>query len=144
LRGEGVWRPLQVIGDVRATVQLVDYSHEELTKAGDIGTAFVQRIGSGEVVTRTGGLGPFSSGAFGVRAQAREVRLGGALRTPNTDDQSLAGFVVQEYVTGPWRLQGGLRYDWARFEPLEEHEIRVGDEEIVARTRTFGALSWSF
>lgn len=143
LRGEAMVRSERLGDDVRATVQLTDYSHEELTKSGTVGTAFVQRAGSGEAVARTAGVGPFTSGAIGVRGQMRELRMGGALRTPNTDDRSLAGFVVQELVTGPWRFQGGLRYDWAHFEPLEEHVINVGDEQIPTRSRSFGALSGS-
>lgn len=143
LRMEGLWTPLTVVEDVRATVNLTDYSHEEYTKSGSVGTAFVQRLGSGELMTRTSGLGPFSSGAFGLRAQVREVRLGGATRTPNTDDQSMAAYAVQEYQAGRWRFQGGLRFDWARFEPLGDHEISVGGEHIPVRTRTFGALSGS-
>lgn len=143
LRGEALLRSALLGGDVRGTVQVTDYSHEEITKSGAIGTAFVQRAGSGEVIARMGGVGPFTSGAVGVRAQARELRMGGALRTPNTDDRSLAGFLVQELVAGSWRFQGGLRYDWARFTPLEEHVINVGDEQIPTTSRNFGALSGS-
>lgn len=143
LRGEGVWRPHARVRELRATVQLSDFMQEELEKSGEIGTAFVQRIASGEVIAQTGGVGPFNSGAIGVRGQVREVLLGGVTRTPDTDDQSFAAFVVQEYATGPWRLQGGLRYDHARFDPRGEVHIHVGDEEIESRPRTFGALSGS-
>ncbi|HLV25644.1 MAG TPA: TonB-dependent receptor plug domain-containing protein, partial [Gemmatimonadales bacterium] len=138
LRAEGAWRSGSALQDVRAVANVTDYSHEEYTKSGSVGTAFVQRLASGELMTRTSGLGPFESGAFGVRAQGREVRLGGATRTPNTDDLSLAAYAVQEYHAGRWRLQGGVRYDWARFEPIGEHDINVGGQHIPVRTRTFG------
>jgi iron complex outermembrane receptor protein len=41
------------------------------------------------------------------------------------------------------RLQGGVRYDWARFEPRGAAFVRVGDERIRAAPRTFGAFSGS-
>jgi iron complex outermembrane receptor protein len=60
-------------------------------------------------------------------------------RTPSTDDVSAAAFVVEEAALGRVRLQGGVRYDYARYAPREREFVRVGDEMTPTDARTFGA-----
>lgn len=128
---------------VKATLGFTDYSHEELEGDGDVGTRFQQLMTAAEVVARHERIGPFASGVVGMRGQYRDITTGGSLRTPSTADWSLAGFVVEEAQLGPVRLQGGVRYDVARYIPLEEAVVTVRDEQIPANARTFGSLSGS-
>jgi iron complex outermembrane receptor protein len=128
---------------VRATAAYTDYGHRELEASGAVGTRFDQRLGQGDLLARHAAVGPFTSGAVGARVQARGVVTGGALRTPSTDDVNAAVFLVEEVALGRVRVQGGLRYDWARFTPRERAFVRIGDESIPTEPRTFGSASGS-
>ena len=129
--------------DVRAVAAVTDYDHAEREASGRIGTRFGQVLAQGEVVARHEGLGRLAQGAVGTRVQFRDVVTGGSLRTPSTQDVSLAGFVVEELGAGPLRLQGGFRYDWARFAPREREFVVVREERIPTLPRTFGSFSGS-
>jgi iron complex outermembrane receptor protein len=128
---------------VRVAGTFTDYAHAELDLDGDQGTRFAQRFGAMDVLARHDRLGPFASGAIGARAQGRAITTGGSLRTPSTDDLSLAGFVVEEIGAGPVRLQGGLRWDWARYEPRRRAFVNVNGARIATLPRTFGSASGS-
>ncbi|MGQ0813718.1 MAG: TonB-dependent receptor [Gemmatimonadota bacterium] len=119
------------------------YNHEELEATGAIGTRFAQETLSGELQARHPERGPLTQGAFGFRAQYRDITTGGSLRTPSTADYALAGYVVEEAVAGPFNVQAGARYDWSRYVPREATSITVGGVEVPVRERSFGALSGS-
>jgi iron complex outermembrane recepter protein len=130
--------------DVRATGFFSDYSHFEREHHGEIGTLFYQTIGGGEAVARHDALGPFSLGAFGVRAQYRDIVTGGSLRTPDTYDYNAAVYAVEEIERGPFRLQGGARFDLARYVPRDRDAfVVVGGEPVFVRPRTFSAVTGS-
>lgn len=144
LRGEGELRPAGgPFSSVRAVAGFTDYAHDELEASGAVGTRFGQELATGEVVARHDGWGPLAQGAVGVRGQFRDVTTGGALRTPSTYDWSVAGFAVEEVGRGPLRLQGGFRYEFARYVPRERAFVSVGGERIAVRPRRFGSLSGS-
>jgi iron complex outermembrane receptor protein len=138
---------------VHANASFTHYEHEEHEDAheeheghepGDeIGTTFGQDLAAMDVVARHDTLGRFTQGAFGVRAQWRDIVTGGSLRTPNTRDYTLAAYLVEELALGPVRVQGGVRYDWSRYEPQQQAFVTVGDERIPALPRDFGAFSGS-
>jgi iron complex outermembrane receptor protein len=115
-----------------------DHEHDEA-----LGTRFGQDLAALDVVARHDALGALAQGAVGVRGQWRDVATGGSLRTPDTRDWSLAAFAVEELALGPVRLQGGLRWDWSRYEPEAGAAVQVGDEAIPAVARSFGAFSGS-
>lgn len=144
LRGEGELRSgTGPFSAVRATAGFTDYAHTELESSGSVGTRFGQELTTGELVARHEEWGPLTQGAVGVRGQFRDITTGGSLRTPSTYDWSLAGFAVEELGSGPLRLQGGLRYEFARYVPRERSFISVGGERIPVRPRRFGSLSGS-
>ena len=130
-------------GSVHANASFTHYEHEELEEGGEIGTSFGQDLAVADVVARHDAVGRLAQGAVGARAQWRDVVTGGSLRTPNTRDYTLAAFAIEELALGPVRLQGGLRYDWSRYEPQEESFVRVGGARIPALARDFQALSGS-
>jgi iron complex outermembrane recepter protein len=128
---------------LRGTATFVDYVHREYEAAGVIGTEFFQQLATLEAAARHDAWGPLSQGAFGVRAQYRDILTGGSLRTPSTYDWTVAGYVVEELGTGRLRGQGGARYDFARFVPREQTTITIGGREVPVRPRTFGSVSGS-
>jgi iron complex outermembrane receptor protein len=127
----------------KAAFSLTDYGHKEFEAAGVVGTQFDQTQFAGDLLLRHDAVGVFAQGAIGGRVQVREITTGGSLRTPSTDDYTIAGFVVQEIGTGAVRLQGGVRFDAAKFSPREQTFIDVGGERIPTRPRTFGSVSGS-
>jgi iron complex outermembrane receptor protein len=133
----------RVIEAVKASVGFTDYSHEERTRSGNIGTRFAQQMLAGEVVASLTPVGPFANGAVGGRVQYRDITTGGALRTPSTEDWTAGLFLVEELVRGAWRWQGGVRGDVARFMPRERTTVRILDEDIPTAPRTFAAVSGS-
>lgn len=129
---------------LRAAAAITDYRHAELEADGTVGTLFDQEVAGLELGARHERLGPFGEGAVGVRAQYRDIRTAGSLRTPSTYDWSLAAFVVEGLRRGPLELQGGLRFDWGHYVPRDTTAtITVGGEEIPVRPRTFGSASAS-
>ncbi|MGH7718897.1 MAG: TonB-dependent receptor, partial [Gemmatimonadaceae bacterium] len=145
-RLEGELHPAQggVLERVRLSAAYTDYRHRELERSGAVGTAFDQELAALDVQARHGVLGPFSLGAFGARAQYRDVITGGTLRTPSTYDYTFAGYAVEELGRGAFRVQLGARYDWARYVPRDlTASIRVGGRRVPVRPRTFGSASGS-
>jgi iron complex outermembrane receptor protein len=128
---------------IKAHLSVSDYLHDELEGDGDVATRFHQVMTAGELIARHRHTGVSSGGVIGLRGQYRDITTAGALRTPSTADWSAAAFVVEEFGSGPLRGQAGLRYDLARFIPLEETDVVVQDDTIPAAPRTFGALSGS-
>ncbi len=144
VRSETDWHPQDGrFESVKASLSFTDYAHSELTNSGNVSTRFEQLMSVGELQVRHKPVGPFTSGAFGLRAQYRDITTAGALRTPSTSDWSAAGFVIEEAELGKLRLQAGARYDLARFTPLESASVTVDGVAIPAAPRTFGALSAS-
>lgn len=140
-RIEGESHGLGFFRSLRGSLAFTDYTHAELSRAGRVATRFSQQLLAGEFVARRNAEGTFATGAVGVRAQLRTVDLAGALRTPDTDDWNVAGFVVQEIGAGRLRGQVGGRYDVARYTPQERAFVFVGTDSTLAAARTFGAFS---
>jgi iron complex outermembrane recepter protein len=144
-RAEAEWHDLTNRElDLRATGFFSDYSHFEFESGGEVGTLFYQTIGGLESVVRHEQLGPFSLGAIGVRAQYRDIITGGSLRTPSTYDYGAAAYAVEEIARGPLRIQGGLRFDYARYVPRDlDAFVLIGGERVNVRPRSFAALTGS-
>jgi iron complex outermembrane receptor protein len=135
------WGPFS---QLRTNAQYTFYSHDEVSRTGSISVSFLQHLAAFEAVTRHQAWGWAASGAVGMRAQFRQVDVGGANRAADTRDVSLAGFAVQEYGTGSLRAQAGLRYDVAVYQPIDpSRTVEVGGALVPVRDRTFGALSGS-
>lgn len=144
LRSETDWHPrASRFESVKATGTFTGYQHQELTSGGGVATGFQQMMGAFELVARHAHTGVAEGGVLGFRAQYRDIDPSGAIRATRTADWSLAGFVVEEFGAGPLRAQAGLRYDIARFVPLEDRNIVVQDDTLPVVPRTFGALSAS-
>ncbi|MGB0542821.1 MAG: TonB-dependent receptor [Longimicrobiales bacterium] len=117
-----------------------DYSHTEIETAGIVGTIFERTLGSGDVIARHEGWGPFSAGAIGGRMSWEDLGYRGQLSTPDSRRYTAAGFVFEEIDLKPVRLEAGLRYDWVQVDPGQEDPAApIGH----VRSRTFHAGSGS-
>jgi iron complex outermembrane recepter protein len=143
LRGEGLWHdPGLGFASLGATTTFTAYEHREFEPSGGVGTSFDQEVATLELIGRRGSPDR-RQGALGLRGQSRDIATGGSLRTPDTRDLSAAAYAVEELVLGRVRLQGGLRYDYAHYDPLEPATILVGGERVPVEPRTFQNLSGS-
>ena len=141
-RAQLEWRPRgAAISTLNADATLSIYRHGEFGASGLLGTLFEQAQLSGEVRARHDARGPWQEGALGVRAQYRDVHTSGSLRTPSTEDYSIAGYAVEELGTGALRMQLGARYDYSHYRPRELTTITVGGRDVTVRARSFGAVS---
>ena len=130
----------RVVEGVRVTVNVVDWSHDELEIEDgleSIGTRFANRtyILRAEVEQQqTERL----SGKLGVWTQAREFEaVGEEALAPRTDQASFAAFAYEELNIGRIRLQFGGRLEQNHYQTAErtgghgseEEEDHHGDEE---------------
>jgi iron complex outermembrane recepter protein len=130
---------------------LVHYEHAEFELSpvtGDrfAGTSFDQLTGTLNLAARHDHERHAfrEEGALGVFLLHRDLVTGGSF--PGTRDSrewNLAGFLFEEVLVGPFRVQAGARYDWHRIEPTDPSPIDAGEEIRQVRTRTFGDVSAS-
>lgn len=93
-----------------------DYEHAEL-EGEEIGTRFINKAweGRAELVHRTSDQ---MRGAAGIQYQTRDYSaLGEEAFIPKSDISNLGLFALQEYTTGNWVLELGLRGEWAEVAP---------------------------
>lgn len=129
---------------LKAVGSYTHYHHTETEPSGNVGTEFTQNFTGLDLIGHHGASGPLALGAFGARAQFRDLRTAGTLHTPSTYDYALAGFAVEELGAGALRLQLGARYDWAHYVVRDEGAvIFAGGRVIPVVPRTFGSLSGS-
>ncbi len=144
VRSETDWHPRSGrFESVKATAMFTAYDHDEITQSGNVGTSFTQLQSAFELVARHAHAGIAEGGVMGLRAQYRDIDPSGAIRATRTADWSLAAFMVEEFGRGPLRAQAGLRYDLARYVPLESRNIIVQDDTLPVTPRSFGSLSAS-
>lgn len=97
-------------------VGYTDYEHVEL-EGDEVGTRFTNRAweGRAELVHRTSEQ---MRGAFGLQYQTRDfAAIGDEAFVPQSDIQNLGAFALQEYTTGNWVLELGLRAEHAEISP---------------------------
>ena len=145
LRAESEFHPHEAafLSTISAHIVGTLYDHQEIEESGEIGTEFDQQTLSGELQARHDQQGILTQGAFGMRAQYRDITTGGSLKTPSTYDYAVAGYIVEEATVGALSIQAGARYDWSRYVPREITFIFVGGQEVPVRERSFGAMSGS-
>ncbi len=124
------------------------YRHSEIEPPGILGTFFKRQTTSAEIVARHDGTGILSGrptrGATGVRASREAFSFAGELSTPNSRRTTLAAYFVQDVDFDPIRIEGGLRYDWIRIDPLRDDPDAdigpVGDRTFQAVSGSLGIL----
>lgn len=125
--------PLPGLEVARGFVSYTDYAHDEVEPSGEVGTRYESETWEGrlELVHReTAGF----HGVFGLQAAAREFSaVGEEAFIPKTDSRDLGFFLVEDYHSGAWTFEGGLRYD---------HDSR-DPEGGIAESRDFDGFSVS-
>ncbi|HEX6603688.1 MAG TPA: TonB-dependent receptor [Sphingomicrobium sp.] len=108
---------------VRARGGYARYHHDEIEQSGEIGSSFFSNGGEGrlELVQRDhSGWG----GTSGVQYLSRDVRIRGEEKFLPDARQKQAGlFTLQTYVSGPLRLEGGLRVESSKLTADADDQI---------------------
>ena len=126
--------------DIRIAATHTWYEHREIEPPDILGTLYQQQAVSGDILGRHAEWGPFAAGAVGARVSWEDFAYGGSLFTPDTRRLRAAMYLLEEVDLGPARIEGGLRYDWTRADPLAANR----DSDIgEIRERSFHALSGS-
>jgi iron complex outermembrane receptor protein len=133
-------RPFGPFSSIEADATYTWYRHKEIEPPNILGTFFKVRTLSGDVLARHQALGPFSTGALGMRSSWEDFVFRGGLSTPDSRRYTAAAYAYEEIDLDPVRLEAGVRYDWVRADPLEEDpNSAIG----AIRDRTFHAASGS-
>lgn len=114
------------------------YHHDEIEESGEIGSRFRARGGeirADAVQSDREGWG----GTTGFQYIARSVRIRGEEKyLPDARQRQLGIFTVQTLDSGPWRLEGGLRFEHSRLSASADADMDTG-----AQGRTFDTVSGS-
>ena len=115
-----------------------DYRHDELEPSGEIGTTFLTKGAEARfelVQSNRGGWG----GGTGVQFFRRHVDVSGEEKfLPENETEQVGIFTLQTYEQGPWRVEGGARYE--RQTARAEADADIGNDRMK---RTFDAFSGS-
>ncbi len=134
-------QPVGPFQSIQGDVAYTWYRHTEIEPPDILGTFFKRQVISGDLVGRHSGITSFTSGAVGLRGAFERHDFAGSLSTPDTRLSTLGLFALEEATLGPFTVEGGLRWDWARSDPLQKDpDSDIGD----VRARTFQAASGSF
>jgi iron complex outermembrane receptor protein len=155
----GYLQPLGFFESVEADAAVVRYLHDEIEALLDgrpvLGARFRQTAVEANLVARHDHAlhehsdAPLrAEGAFSAAFQYRDlVASGSSPGARSGEDLGLALIAYEEFQRGPFRLEGGLRWDHRRLEPRNTDSIRVRTQqrEVVkpVSRRTFGSISGS-
>jgi len=133
--------PVGPLRALQADAAYTWYRHTEVEPPDILGTFFKRQVVSGEAIGRHNGLTSYSSGAVGLRGAWERHDFAGSLSTSDTYLYTLGVFALEEVEVGDVTLEAGVRWDWARADPLQEDpDSDIGN----VRARTFQAASGSF
>jgi iron complex outermembrane receptor protein len=111
------------LSQVRARGGYSKYHHDELNPEGDVDSSFFSNGAEGrlELVQREqSGWG----GTSGLQYLNRNVRIRGEEKFLPDARQKQAGlFTLQTYVTGPWRVEGGVRVEFSNLTAKPDGQI---------------------
>lgn len=116
----------------------VRYAHDEIEESGEIGSRFRARGGEARLdlaQAEKGGWG----GTSGAQYMEKSVRIAGEEKyLPDARQRQFSLFTLQSLESGPWRFEGGLRFEHSRLTANE-------DDDLVtpARARSFDTVSAS-
>jgi iron complex outermembrane receptor protein len=103
-----------LIDSVSAQLSYTDYQHEEVEGSGEVGTTFDSTGTDLRLELRHAPIGGLT-GVIGLQAENSDFSaLGEEAFVPDTDTESAALFVLEEFQLGPLRLTGGLRGEKVR------------------------------
>jgi iron complex outermembrane receptor protein len=123
---------------IRARGGYSNYHHDEIEDTGAIGSSFFSKGGEGRVEleqTERGGWG----GTSGVQYLNRNAKIRGDEKfLPDSRQKQTGLFTVQTLVTGPWRLEGGVRVEFSALAADADDQL-----ETSGLSRSFTTVSGS-
>jgi iron complex outermembrane receptor protein len=137
LRGE-VETGGEVLDRIRVRLGHANYRHFELEEDGSVGTAFYNNGTEGRLEVVQANRGGWS-GATGVQYFNRLFNVvGDEAFLPRNETNQTGLFTLQQFNSGPFRAEGGLRYEWTGLAARADEANRFFFGE-----RNFQALSGS-
>jgi len=133
-----IHEPIAALDVVRGFLTYTDYEHAEIEGSGEIGTEFSNETWEGRLEMVHAQMGNFH-GVFGLQASTGEFSaIGEEAYIPETDSTEVGLFLVEDYHSGDWTFEGGLRYDWVEREPARG----VGSKEDFGSFSVSGSALW--
>lgn len=138
LRGE-VQTGGSVLEKIRVRAGQANYRHFELEEDGSVGTAFYNKGLEGRLELVQANRGGWQ-GASGVQYFNRIFNVvGDEAFLPKNETNQTGFFTLQQYANGPFRAEGGLRYELTDV----AGRVPVGNDRFFGGKRHFEALSGS-
>lgn len=114
------------------------YHHDEIEDTGEIGTSFYARGGefrAEAIQKQRGGW----DGTTGLQYVAKKVAIDGEEKyLPDANQKQFGIFTLQSLVRGPWRFEGGARFETSRLSA--DADAVLGTPDL---SRRFNTLSLS-
>ena len=124
---------------IRIRAGQASYRHFELEEDGSVGTAFYNKGLEGRLELVQANRGGWQ-GASGVQFFNRLFNVvGDEAFLPKNETNQTGFFTLQQYANGPFRAEGGLRYELTDV----AGRVPVGNDRFFGGTRRFDALSGS-
>jgi iron complex outermembrane receptor protein len=137
LRGE-ILEPFAAVAALRVRASHTDYGHDEI-EGGAIGTRFRNRAHDARVELEHAQYGGWR-GVAGLQTTARDFSaIGDEAYVPPTQTRRHGLFLIEEYRTGAWRFEGGLRHEWQHIDV----DAALPDSSHRGTSASVGAV-WNF
>lgn len=128
--------PIAALEVVRGFLTYTDYEHAEIEGSGEVGTEFSNETWEGRLEAVHQHIGGFH-GVVGLQAASGEFSaIGEEAYIPETESSEWGVFLVEDYHSGDWLFEAGLRYDWVEREP------DVGSDEDFNAFSVSGSALW--
>lgn len=102
---------------LRGFLTYTDYGHKEIEAGGEVGTRYSNKTWEGRLELVHQPLGDFH-GVMGLQVRSGEFSaLGEEAFIPRTDNTDIGLFLVEDWHSGAWTFEGGLRLDWVERDP---------------------------
>lgn len=117
-----------------------DYVHSEIAPDGAIGTTFYSKAMEGRLELVQAERGGWK-GITGSQFVIRDFNvIGEEAFLPKNSTEQVGFFMLQEFESGPWMVEGGARYEHTR----QLAKPQVDQEQFFAGARTFDTFSAAF
>lgn len=137
LRGE-YREPFAGISRLRVRASHTRYRHDEI-EDGAVSTRFRNNASEGRVELQHAPLGGWR-GVFGLQTTRRDFSaIGEEAYVPPTLTRRHGAFLIEEYITGDWRFEAGLRHEWQQVEV----DADARDRSHRGNSLSLGAV-WNF
>lgn len=109
--------PMAWLEVLRGFVTYTDYEHVEIEPSGEVGTQFENDTWEGRLELVHQPIGAFH-GVLGMQARhTRFSALGEEAFVPKTRSEELGLFLLEDFHSGSWTYEGGVRLDWIARDP---------------------------